>query len=372
MEKIKQHAKKISAAFFFILTASIVSAQENIEQALNELQPVEIKVEGQIEKSVIDPVSATIYIPLPYYIDGTSTVFPISKAKVVSVELQEGLTHTLPDEIDLRYKTNFIISSSENEKSKTWTISGGYQIPGSDFSQWHSEEVPGFITLGNVECKEIPGTSAQSLWDNGNPAFSTSGSKKWPTYKITLPDGSTAAQLTTRRVFGVIASGNLFTGKIERNMTLKQLLGFTNKNGKALIDWGIPFEAVPKGFTIKFNYDGKGDECSLAATLENRNNDIRLIVGAAGYIGTAETSLTGPTLSISEPDSNGMRTLTSFFVYDEDELAASPIISEEDVIGESGLPVTHINVVFASSVNGDEFEGKKDATLTIKDFELIY
>ncbi len=364
-------SEKIIAVVFLIFVVSTLPAQENGGSADELLRPLEITVEGQIEKAVINPDSATVYLPLPYYFDNSRTLFPISHSVVTSVKLQEGLTHTLPAELDLRHKTNFTISSVATGESRTWTIYGGYQIPGSDFSQWHSEKVPGFITIGTVECGEMPGGTEQSLWDNGNPAYATSGSKKWPTYQVTLPDGSTAARLTTRSTFGVIASGNLFTGRIERNMTLRQLLGFTNKNGKELIDWGIPFEAIPKGFRIKFMYDGKGDLCSLSATLENRSDGIRSVVAAAGYIGTADTVTDTPDILISEPDANGMRTLSAFFSYGV-HLKDSPVLSGDDIIGTSDMPVTHINIVFASSAHGDEFKGEKDASLTVKDFELIY
>ena len=257
------------------------------------------------------------------------------------------------------------------------------QIPESDFSQWHTEKIPGFLTFGKRKCTEMPGTAAL-CWDNGNPAFSASGSKKWPTQRVILPDGSTAAELRTRRVMGVIASGNLFTGRIVRTMGLKQLLGFTGKDGKALIDWGIPFTARPKGFRIKFSYDGLGDECSLVATLENRvyyeegegkkkkQKVDRKYVATAAYIGKtdSENSTNCPT-RISEPDSNGLRTLEVDFLYGEEPSGANPM---PDGVTQAGADteITHVNVVFASSAHGDYFKGVKNACLIVKDFEFLY
>ena len=118
-------------------------------------------------------------------------------------------------------------------------------------------------------------------------------------------------------------------------------------------------------------YDGKGDLCSLSATLENRSDGIRSVVAAAGYIGTADTVTDTPDILISEPDANGMRTLSAFFSNGV-HLKDSPVLSGDDIIGTSDMPVTHINIVFASSAHGDEFKGEKDASLTVKDFELIY
>ena len=53
----------------------------------------------------------------------------------------------------------------------------GPQLPGSDFSGWHSEQVRGFATFGHVQCDAMVGDSGLTVWDNGNPAFSASGSK---------------------------------------------------------------------------------------------------------------------------------------------------------------------------------------------------
>ena len=44
----------------------------------------------------------------------------------------------------------------------------GPQLPGSDFSGWHSEQVRGFATFGHVRCDAMVGDSGQTIWDNGN------------------------------------------------------------------------------------------------------------------------------------------------------------------------------------------------------------
>ncbi|MBQ4379272.1 MAG: PCMD domain-containing protein [Treponema sp.] len=256
------------------------------------------------------------------------------------------------------------------------------QLPESDFSQWHTEKLPGFLTFGKKECSEMPGSSPL-CWDCGNPAFSASGSKNWPTRRIILPDGSTAALLTTRKVVGVIASGNLFTGRIVRNMSLAQLLGFTD-DGKQLIDWGVPFTGRPKGFRVKFAYDGLGDKCSLVATLENRKEievtekkktkkkTERKYVATAAYISRIdfENETACPT-RVSEKDENGLRTLEVDFVYGENPEGTNAL-PEGVVQADSDTEITHVNVVFASSARGDYFEGVKNASLIVKDFEFVY
>ncbi len=331
--------------------------------AENPIQKIHVR--GQVGKAQIDTEQKTILVMVNYY--GKNGTYPLSQAVVENFSLRDSLESTLRDTLDLRAWTSFKIGD------ETWRIKGGYQLPGSSFSNWHSEEVPGFITFGHVTCDEMVGKTADHhIWDNGNPAFSASGSKKWPTKKVKLADSSYAAVLTTRKVVGVIASGNLFTGRIVRDMSLKQLLGFTDKDGKALIRWGVPFEARPKAFRVKFKYDGLGDSCTVMATLENRKDGNRRFIGVAWYSATTDydTSKEG-VVSISSPDRNGLRTLEAKFIYGRSHTNADPM-PKGAVQGDADEPITHVNVVFASSRKGDYFKGKENATLIVKDFQFVY
>ena len=160
-------------------------------------------------------------------------------------------------------------------------------------------------------------------------------------------------------------------------MGLKQLLGFTDKDGKQLIDWGVPFEARPKGFRVKFSYDGLGDECSLYASLENRSLDengktVRKYVASAVYIGIIDfENNTNCVTRISNPDSNGLRTLEVDFLYGQEPENTNPM-PEGVSQAAADEKITHVNVVFASSAHGDYFKGTKNATLIVKDFEFVY
>ena len=342
--------------------------------------------QGQIKESVIDEENHRIFVEFPYFKKDFSrdmsdvsaisdeTLFNLSEATVSKIEFEENCSASLPDSFDMINGTVITVKTPAGEEN--WTVHGGYQLPESDFSQWHTEKLPGFLTFGSKTCSEMPGTSPL-CWDNGNPAFSASGSKKWPTLQVTLPDGSVAAKLVTRKVIGVIASGNLFTGRIVRTMGLKQLLGFTDKDGKQLIDWGVPFEARPKGFRVKFSYDGLGDECSLYASLENRSLDekgktVRKYVASAAYIGIIDfENNTNCVTRISNPDSNGLRTLEVDFLYGQEPENTNPM-PEGVSQAAADEKITHVNVVFASSAHGDYFKGTKNATLIVKDFEFVY
>lgn len=324
----------------------------------------QIHIRGQVSK-YIDEKSHIIIVTVNYY--GKNGIYPLSHAVVESFKTVSGVNNTLPDTLDLRNWTKFNIGSTE------WKIKGGYQLPNSKLDKWHTEKVKGFATFGRVKCEHMAGVSEeQYIWDNGNPAFSTSGSKKWPTKKIVLSDGQIAAELTTRKVMGVIASGNLFTGRIVRNMSLAQLLKYTFGDGKDLIKWGIPFEGRPKALRVKFKYDGLGDSCTIMTSLENHSDGVRKYVATAWYSAKTDndTSKEGVE-SISAPDKNGLRTMVIKFIYGTQHKNADPL-PKGAVQGNANDAVTHISIVFASSRKGDYFVGVENARMIVKDYELIY
>lgn len=327
---------------------------------------IDVGVKGQIGDARINNQTKSIFVMVNYEYD--NKVYPLSKAEVKKIITKNNLPHTLPAVVDLRSWTKFNVGNEE------WQIKGGYQLPYSNFGTWHEETISGFITLGSVKCDGMvgPANAKLKIWDNGNPAYAASGSSNWPTKKVKLNDGSYAAELTTRSVLGIIASGNLFTGQMERNMSLLQLMGFTSKDGKDLIKWGVPFEARPTGFRVKFKYTGLTDSCTIMSILENNTGGVRRFVAVAWYSATTDNDKTKEgVVSISEPDKNGLRTLEAKFVYGKPHKNADPL-PKGAVQGTGNEPITHVNVVFASSRRGDYFKGQKNAQLIVKDFEFVY
>jgi len=324
----------------------------------------DFSVKGQIGHARIDNNAKRIFVMVNY--EHNNKVYPLQKTEVEKITIENNVQHTLPDVVDLRSWTKFNVGNEE------WHIKGGYQLPYSDFGTWHEETISGFITLGKIQCEDMPGSDHQKIWDCGNPAYAASGSKNWPTQKVKLNDGTYAAELTTRSILGIIASGNLFTGRIERNMSLRQLMGFTSKDGKDLIKWGVPFEARPIGFRVKFKYTGLTDSCTIMSILENNTGGVRRFVAVAWYSATTDNDKSKEgVVSISEPDKNGLRTLETRFIYGKPHGNADPL-PKGAVQGNGNEQITHVNVVFASSRKGDYFKGKKNAQLIVKDFEFVY
>ena len=267
--------------------------------------------------------------------------------------------------------------TNEKDESATYSVKAGYQLPGGNFNSWNKNDV-------------IP----DSIWGNANTLVTT-------TKKVT--SGSMiGAEIKTSSVLSKIASGSLYTADFNPNgvSTLSMASSSTWPDGNELLDFGKPFAARPEYMEVKFSYEGKGDSCDIYILLENRtgdknvnrkSTDVNTLVASAWFRSTKadNSGRENPdVVSVSESDENNMRTLRLKLKYGE-PLSGSPIensstfdtklkssnksaINNGLVQGTGDEPVTHIRVVFASSADGNHYEGTSGATLIIDDLKLIY
>ena len=264
-----------------------------------------------------------------------------------------------------------------NGDSETYTVKAGYQLPGSNFNSWKGDDV-----------------TPDSIWGSANTLVTTLN-------KITSGT-MIGAEIKTSSALTKTASGSLYTAVFNPNGVGLLSMGNakTWPDGNELLDFGKPFAARPEFMEVKFSYEGKGDSCDIYILLENRtgdknvnrkSSDVNKLVASAWFRSTKadNSGRENPdVVSVSEPDENGMRTLRLKLKYGE-PLAGSPIerssvfltklessnksaIYNGLVQGTGEEPVTHIRVVFASSANGNHYEGSKGATLIVDEMRLIY
>ena len=267
--------------------------------------------------------------------------------------------------------------TNEKDESTTYSVKAGYQLPGGNFNTWNKNDV-----------------TPDSIWDNANTLVETT--------KKATSGSMIGAEIKTSSVLGIIASGSLYTADFNPNGvgTLSMANSSTWPDGNELLDFGKPFAARPEYMEVKFSYEGKGDSCDIYILLENRTgdknvnrkaSDINTLVASAWFRSTKadNSGRENPdVVSVSEPDENKMRTLRLKLKYGE-PLEGSPIensstfdtklkssnksaINNGLVQGTGEEPVTHIRVVFASSADGNHYNGTKDAVLVVDDIKLIY
>lgn len=322
--------------------------------------------------AVIDEESESIHV------DDLAFRTDLTALELSAMELSEGATAsvTVGESYDFGMGVQVKVTN-EKDESTTYLVKAGYQLPGGNFNTWNKNDV-----------------TPDSIWGNANTLVTT-------TKKVT--SGSMiGAEIKTSSVLGITASGSLYTADFNPNGvgTLSMASSSTWPDGNELLDFGKPFAARPEYMEVKFSYEGKGDSCDIYILLENRtgnknvnrkSTDVNTLVASAWFRSTKadNSGRENPdVVSVSEPDENKMRTLRLKLKYGE-PLKGSPIensstfdtklkssnksaINNGLVQGTGDEPVTHIRVVFASSADGNHYNGTKDAVLVVDDIKLIY
>jgi hypothetical protein len=203
------------------------------------------------------------------------------------------------------------------------SMSAQQQVPNSDLDAWNLYE-------GSGTYKDYEEPSGG--WTSGNGVIHVAPGADPVLEKTTdRISGDHAAKLTTRRIFGQIASGSLYTGKFQLN------LGDPAKSAKR----GIPFSARPLQFRFWYRYLPQGsDSATMYAILSRWNGTERQRIAEARlYRYEAQSEWTQASLTFS-------------YVSDE-------------------IPDT-IAVVFAASAGGEFFRGDIGTTLYVDNITMVY
>lgn len=324
------------------------------------------------KEAVIDEENKSIHV------DDLEFRTDLTALELSAMELSDGASAsvTVGESYDFGMGVQVKVTN-EKDESVSYSVKAGYQLPGENFNSWNKNDV-----------------TPDSIWGNANTIVET-------TKKVSL-GSMIGAEIKTASALIKIASGSLYTADFNPNGvgTLSMASSKTWPDGNELLDFGKPFAARPEYMEVKFSYDGKGDSCDIYILLENRtgnknvnrkSTDVNTLVASA-WFRSSKADNSGrenpDVVSVSEPDENGMRTLRLKLKYGE-PLEGSPIensstfdtvlkssnksaINNGLVQGTGEEPVTHIRVVFASSADGNHYEGVEDATLIVDDLKLIY
>ena len=339
-------------------------------------QVLSVKIAGK--QAIIDTDRMSIHV------DSLTFRTDLTSLELTELKLSKGATAEgffVGSKYDFGAGQTLVVKNSAGE-SVTYRVKAGYQLPGEDFNSWNKND-----------------PNPDSIWNNANTILTT-------TEKYT--SGSMiGAKIKTGSALGKIASGSMYTAVFNPNSVPTVDLGghaMSNSDawpdGNELLDFGKPFAARPEYVEIKISYTGKGDSCDAYILLENRtgdknvnrkSTDVNKLVASAWYRSTKDDNTGRPNpdvVSVSSPDANGMRTIRMKLKYGA-PLEGSPIensatfdtnlkskeskaIKNGVIQGTGEEPVTHIRVVFASSADGNHYNGVKDATLIVDEMRLIY
>jgi len=310
--------------------------------------------------------------------DNLEFLSDLSKLKVSDIKLSEGASISgISDGSAYDLGMGVKVSVSNSSESQDYVIHAGYQLPGSDFNTWSSNDV-----------------SPDSIWGNANTVLTTT--KKYSA------NGVVGAEIKTGSAVGKIASGSLYTAVFNPKGvgTLAMASSSTWPDGNELLDFGKKFNARPAYMDVTFSYNGSGDSCDVYIVLENRtgdmnrnrsSTDVNKLVASAWYRSTTGDNSGGnnpDVVSVSEANNAGMRTIRLKLKYGT-PLDGSPIknssvfnttlaskdskaINNGVIQGAGDESVTHVRIVFASSADGNHYNGKSGATLVVDEMRLIY
>ena len=196
-------------------------------------------------------------------------------------------------------------------------------IPNASFEAWTL-----YAGSGSFKDYEEPNDG----WSSGNGAIHVAANADPVLEKTTdAHSGSFAAKLITRRIFGQVASGSMYTGSFFLNLA----------DPKSSAKQGIPFAARPARFLGWYKYTPvDGDSAVLRATFSRWSGTERQQIGEAKltiYSGVAAWT----------------------------QLNLSVVWTTEET------PDT-VAVVFASSAGGEFFRGGIGSTLWVDDVAFSY
>lgn len=315
------------------------------------------ELEGQVGNALINEQNGTISVTV-----GASANLAQLKPTIVTLSTFAQITPSINTALDFSLPQTYTVTA-EDQSTRTYIVTvkqegSEPQLENSSFDQW-------YMTPKNYY---EPGQNSQSIWSSGNAGVTTLGNANVSPFTIngsdlaaklvTLDLGSLAGLVNQR-----MGAGSLFTGTFKLDLN----------NPSNSVQFGIPFAARPKQFSIDYAYapgtpylDKKGqvlttkDACDIYVLLENRSGSTIKRV-ATGWFRSEEKVI------------DAFKTLTITLTYGALD-ASFPDYQKptNGLYASPNEPVTHISVVCSSSFRGDLLEGGTNSTLLVNNFKLIY
>ena len=216
------------------------------------------------------------------------------------------------------------------------------QLPNMSFDDWSKDN-------------KYPNASGSDVWDSAN----SSGAAVTTSPSTDAVEGY-AARLESVSAFGMLAAGNIFTGKFVK------LAGMG-----AELDWGIPFESRPLALRGWYKYSpatinkvkdpykdqmGKSDQCQILAFLTDWDSPFRVNTNTKTFV-----------------DLDNDPGIIALGQFNTSESSADYIeITIPLVYRSNDRMPGYIVIAGASSRFGDYFTGGIGSVLYLDQFELIY
>ncbi len=233
------------------------------------------------------------------------------------------------------------------------------QIPNSSYDAW-------FMNESNA-WEPRAGEDAEIWWDTANMGANTLGpvnpSAPEDAFVAVAGEGKRAARLETRSVLGVMAAGNLYSGRYKGTEGLS-----------ALLEFGVPFESRPIGLRGYYSYEpatinkvdepyedlmGRTDMCQIYIMLTAWDKPFDVNSTKRQYIDMDDPDILAFRELVSDKSTGGE--YVEFFIHLDD-------MAWRDKTRKA----THIVVISCASRYGNYFTGGVGSVLYVDEFELVY
>lgn len=252
-----------------------------------------------------------------------------------------------------------IVSGDDVSAEFDFHTEAAVQIPNSSYDEW-------FLSSGGAWFPRAD-ESAETWWDTANMGANTLSPVNPTTpednFLAVRGEGKRAARLETKSVLGVMAAGNLYSGRYKGTEGIS-----------ALLEFGVPFESRPVGLRGYYSYEpatinkvdtpyedlmGRADMCQIYIMLTAWDKPFDVNSTKRQYIDMDDPDILAFRELVSDQSTNGE--YVEFFIHLDDEAWR-----------DKSRKATHIVVISCASRYGNYFTGAVGSVLYVDEFQLVY
>ena len=262
----------------------------------------------------------------------------------------------------LRDDTDYVVrmvSGEERSAEFDFHTEAAVQLPNSSYDAWFQNSKGAWFPRASED--------AETWWDTANMGANTLGPVNPTTpendFLAVAGEGKRAARLETKSVLGVMAAGNLYSGRYKGTEGLS-----------ALLEFGVPFESRPIGLRGYYSYEpavinkvdepyedlmGRTDMCQIYIMLTAWDKPFDVNSTKRQYIDMDDPDILAFRELVTDKSTNGE--WVEFFIHLDDEAWR-----------DKARKATHIVVISCASRYGNYFTGGVGSLLYVDEFELVY
>lgn len=261
----------------------------------------------------------------------------------------------------LKDNTGYLVrmTSGSQTTETEFVTEAAAQIPNSSYDLWFKDSKNAWFPRASQ--------NDEIWWDTANVGANTLSpvNPTTPEESFVAVTGKDkkAAKLETKSVLGIMAAGNMYSGRYLRT-----------EGVSAILEFGVPFESRPIGLRGYYSYSpktidkakapyldlkGRTDMCQIYIMLTAWDKPFEVNSGKSQYIDMNDPDILAFREFVSDADTEGE--YKEFFIHLDDEAWR-----------DKSRKAKHILIVSCASRYGDYFTGAVGSIMYVDEFQLVY